>query len=196
MIHPAAWPQRRSAAAACALVLVLVASAGLASAWQAPMRSVREHDAWTDAWQRLDVEFPANDSAIVASYSWAHVKWFFPDHVVWSRIALPAGTDYPRPWTLSLQTQHHEDDEGFYTAHLEGPSGRQHPIPANIKHVVVFDFQLAGENGGTRTIRPEIEVRPVVMSNGWRVLVFDTDAGHPTIESCFLDGGNTYLGAP
>ncbi|MFA5944359.1 MAG: DUF2723 domain-containing protein [Candidatus Thermoplasmatota archaeon] len=188
-----AWPSWQPAIGAAFALLLLVPVIGLGSAWGPPLAEVREHDAWIDSWQRLETDYPANDTAIVASYSWTHVKWFFPEHILWSRLAIPPGPDWDRPWTLSLQTQYREDDLAFYRAHLDGPSGTEHPIPANIHRVIVFDFQLAGENGGTRTIRPEVEVYEARLSNDWRVLVFDVDAEHPTIESYFLDSGNRFL---
>jgi hypothetical protein len=54
------------------------------------------------------------------------------------------------------------------------------------KHLVLFDFQLAGENGGTRLVRPEHPVREAFLPNGWRVLVVDTVPGQETLEDYFL----------
>ncbi|MEA3166795.1 MAG: hypothetical protein QOJ26_1669, partial [Thermoplasmata archaeon] len=169
-------------------VLLLVPGLGMVGSWDMALREVSDHDDWIEAWQAIDTEFPANDTAIVASYSWAHTKWFFPDHILWSRLAIPPGPDWDDPWVLTMQTQHREDDVGFYEAHLRGPVPTAHPIPDTIKRVVLFDFQLAGENGGTRTLRPEIEVHESHLESGWRVLWFAPDAEHPTIESCFVDG--------
>lgn len=172
------------------VVLCVVPGAGLAARWQ-PMhdREVRDHEAWAQGWAGLPAAFPPSDTAIVTSYSWAHVKWSFPQYTVWSYLRIPVGPG--SPWALTLESHNHTDDVGFYTAHEQGPTGRSHAVPAAIRHVVVFDFQLAGENGGPRELRPEVQVREAHLPNGWRILVFDTDAAHPTVESYFTQPGNT-----
>jgi hypothetical protein len=194
---PQAWahaPTGRAAAAMATAVLFLPA-AGLVGDW-GPLLSkeVAEHDEWTEAWLGLYEELPPNGTAIVASYSWAHVKWFFPDYILWSYMGIP-GSHLSGPWALTMETRHREDDVSFYEAHYRGPDGSTHPVPAGIERVVVFDFQLAGENDGTNVFRPEVEVEELVLANGWRILYFETDEAHPTIESYFEVPGNTEIPA-
>ncbi|MHB1261358.1 MAG: protein O-mannosyl-transferase family [Thermoplasmatota archaeon] len=192
---PQAWghvPMGR-AAAAMATVLLVLPAAGLVGDWDPLLsKEVQEHDEWTESWLGLYDDLPPNGTAIVASYSWAHVKWFFPDYILWSYMGIPS-SPLSGPWALTMETRHHEDDVSFYEAHYRGPDGSTHPIPDGIERIVVFDFQLAGENDGINVFRPEVEVKEHVMANGWRILYFETDAEHPTIESYFEVPGNTAI---
>jgi hypothetical protein len=64
-----------------------------------------------------------------------------------------------------------------------------HTLPEGTKHLVLFDFQLAGENGGPRQVKADVPVREAFLPNGWRVLVVDTVPGRPLLEDYFtLDG--------
>lgn len=174
-------------------ILLLSPAPALAAEWS-PMytKEVKDHDAWTDSWLGLSTRFPPNETAIVASYSWAHVKWFFPDYIEWSYLAIPAQAGQPA-WVLTIQSRHHEDDISFYHAHEQGPTGATHPIPPGIRHLVLFDFQLAGENGGTNALAANLTVHEGHLADGWRILYVDTDAAHPTIESYFRDQPNQPL---
>lgn len=192
---PRAWPHAALGrpAAAMATAILFLPAAGLIADWQPLLeKEVQEHDEWTDSWLGLHDGLPPNGTAIVASYSWAHVKWFFPDYILWSYMGIP-GSHLSGPWALTMETRHREDDVSFYDAHYRGPDGTTHPIPAGIERVVVFDFQLAGENDGANVFRPEVEVKEHVMANGWRILYFETDDAHPTIESYFEVPGNTAI---
>ncbi|HUR62285.1 MAG TPA: DUF2723 domain-containing protein [Candidatus Thermoplasmatota archaeon] len=143
---------------------------------------VHEHDQWARQWQGAEAAFRPNDTAILTSFSWAHVKWYFPEHIVWSPLDIrPDRGDDGRPHML--ETRNHADDVPYYSAYLPGAMSLNHTVPANIHRILVFDFQLVGENGGQRMLRPEVKVHEARLPDGWRVLYFETDPAHPTIES-------------
>lgn len=168
-----------------AALLLLLPAPFLAAGWSPLVaQEVSDHDDWSAHWQQLETAFPANGTAIVASYSWAHVKWYFPDYITWSPLDIQPERGRSG-WPHMLQTQHREDDVPYYGAYLPGAVIHNHTVPAAIRHVVLFDFQLAGENGGTRMLGDEVQVREGHLADGWRILYFDTDRLHPTIESYF-----------
>jgi hypothetical protein len=177
-------PSRR-ALAAVGLLLVLVPLAGLAQGSRDLVRDeAQAHDAWAASWQGLAAAYPANHTAILAWYSWAHVEWAFPDHLAWTYFPsykVPGKTD----WALFFSMQHHEQEAPFIAKYVAGPGQLEHPIPATITTIVVFDFQLAGENGSDRKLDPALNVTEARLPDGWRILLFHPDAAHPTIESCF-----------
>jgi hypothetical protein len=174
----------RRALAAVGILLVLVPLAGLAQGSRDLVRDeVEAHDGWAAAWQELAAAYPANSTAILTWYSWAHVQWSFPDHLAWAYFPsyrVPGTTD----WALVFSMRHHEQEAPFIAKYAAGPGQPEHPIPANITTIVVFDFQLAGENGSERKLDPAIQVEEARLPNGWRILLFHPDAAHPTIESC------------
>jgi len=139
------------------------------------------HDEWARGWDKIRAAYPPNETAILVWYSWAHVKWYFEDYLTW--VYFPSydvrGED---PWILVWQMQHREDERPFTEAYLSGPQGDPpHPIPSTIRTVVVFDFQLAGENGAQRRIDPAVNVSEA-WAQDWRLLVFHPDASRPAIE--------------
>ena len=81
--------------------------------------------------------------------------------------------------------RHHEQEGRFIQMYEQGPGRPAHPIPANIRTIVVFDFQLAGENGEARRLDPAVNVTEAHLPSGWRILVLHPDAAHPTVESLF-----------
>jgi len=180
----ARWPRPR-AWAAVGVLLVLVPLAGLAqgSSDLVDDQAVA-HDKWAAEWQQLATAYPANHTAILTWYSWAHVEWSFPDHLAWTYFPsykVPGHTD----WALFFSMQHHEQEAPFIAKYVAGPGQPEHPIPANITTIIVFDFQMAGENGSPRLLDPAINVTQAFLPDGWRVLLFHPDVGHPTVESCF-----------
>lgn len=146
-------------------------------------REATAHDEWAQRWQQLEDEYPPETTAILTWQSWSHVKWYFPDHLAWTYFPtyeVEGKTD----WALIFAMQHHEDEGRFIEMYQEGPGRPEHPIPAGIATIVVFDFQLAGE-GQQRRLDPSVNVTEAFLADGWRILVLQVDAGHPTVESLF-----------
>jgi hypothetical protein len=182
----AAWrPAARAGWVALGAVLLLVPLAGLAQGSRDLVRDeVEAHDAWAAAWQGLEAAYPPESTAILTWYSWAHVEWSFTDHLSWAYFPsykVPGKTD----WALFFAMRHHEQEAPFIAKYVAGPGQPEHPIPASVTTVIVFDFQLAGENGSERKLDPAIAVEEAHLPSGWRILLFHPDAAHPTIESCF-----------
>jgi hypothetical protein len=168
------------------IVLLLLATPALgytrsAQAWH--HKEIVLHDQWSDDWGHLASRFPPNETAILTWYSWNHVKWYFPGYLMWGYFPIPRDQD-PPAWELVLQTQHHRDDVLYYEAHERGPGQPPHAIPAWVHTIVVFDFQLAGENEATRRLRTDVNVTEEHLPSGMRLLVFHPDDRHPTIEAC------------
>lgn len=182
---PAPTPAARRAWTGVGAVLLLVPLAGLVQGSHDLVRDeVQAHDQWAAAWQGLAASYPPDHTAILAWYSWAHVEWSFPDYLAWTYFPsykVPGKTD----WALFFSMQHHEQEAPFIAKYVAGPGQSEHPIPANITTVIVFDFQLAGENGSDRKIDPTIPIEEAHLPSGWRILLVHPDAKHPTIESCF-----------
>jgi hypothetical protein len=144
----------------------------------------RAHDRWAEAWQRLESDYSPDDTAILTWQSWSHVEWAFPDYLAWTYFPsykVPGQTD----WALVFAMRHHEQEGRFIEMYMEGPGRPDHPIPPEVRTIVLFDFQLAGENGEPRRLDPAVAVEESHLSNGWRVLLVHPDAAHPTVESLF-----------
>lgn len=180
--HDARWAHRSEAAVAVLAVLILLAPAPLlAQASHADVqREVRAHDRWAASWSALSATFDPSDTAILTTYSWAHVKWYHPDHLAWRPFAIPDREGGLRSFVL--ETHARQDDRPLYQPHVETGAVAPHPIPDRIERIVLFDFQIAGENGGVRILVPEVEVQESSLDNGWRVLWFTPLPDHPTIE--------------
>jgi hypothetical protein len=181
----AAQPARlRPILGAFAVVVLLVPFPVLsADADDLVAQEVQAHDGWTAHWQRAIGSLPTNETAILTWQSWAHVQWYFPDNLAWTYFPsyrVP-GED---PWALVFAMQDHRLEDRFITMYDEGPGRPDHPIPANVRTIVLFDFQLAGEGGEQRRLAPELQVEEVDL-DGWRALVIHPDAEHRTVESLF-----------
>jgi 4-amino-4-deoxy-L-arabinose transferase-like glycosyltransferase len=178
-------PQLARGLAAFGLLLLLLPLPSLASEANALVdREARAHDQWAEAWQQLATDYSPNDTAILTWQSWSHVEWAFPDHLAWTYFPsyrVPGQTD----WAMVFAMRHHEQEGRFIDMYLEGAHRPDHPIPPEVKTIVLFDFQLAGENGETRRIDPSVTIEEAHLSNGWRILLVHPDAAHPTVESLF-----------
>lgn len=178
-------PQLRRAVVALSFPLLLLPLPTLVSDGNDLIAFEAEaHDEWAARWQGLEAEYPADSTALLTWQSWSHVKWYFPDHLAWTYFPtyeVEGKTD----WALVFAMQHHEDEGRFIEMYFEGPGRPEHPIPAHIERIVVFDFQLAGEGGATRRLDPAINVTEEFLADGWRLLAFDVDPAHPTVESLF-----------
>lgn len=175
--------------------LLLVPAAGLASEWDPVIqKEIRDHDEWAENWLAMNDELDPNTTAIVSSYSWAHVKWHHPDFILWSFLNIPPWEGHFGPWVLMMQTQHQEEqDRSFYQAHFDGPVGLTHAIPENITKIVLFDFQLAGENDSQRHVVEDVEVKEGFFENGWRYLYIEPQEDKPNIEDYFTPRPNVEL---
>lgn len=174
---------RRPAGVAVVPVALLVVGS-LHAGWPVLLHNeVESHDAWIESWGHLRATLPPDNTTILARYSWAYAKWYFPDYVLWSYLPVE-GHDGPS-WLLTLETRDHEDDIRYYDAHYQHAGVGPHTVPASAQNIVVMDFQLAGENGGTRRIAGDVDIREARLDNGWRVLLFHPTANRTTIESYF-----------
>jgi hypothetical protein len=178
-------PRLAALARALGLLFLLAPLPGLAAdAGELVDGEAHAHDRWTAMWQQLEVDHPANETAILTWQSWAHVQWYFPDHLAWTYFPsydVPGTTD----WALVFAMQDHEHEGRFIEMYEEGPGRPEHPIPGHVRTIVLFDFQLAGENGEARRLDPALELEESTLSNGWRILLVRPDAAHPTVESLF-----------
>lgn len=176
-------PEIRQVATLLAVPLLLFPGPAL-HAHRNPLlqQEVADHDHWAQEWSKLRTVYSPNDTAILAWYSWAFVKWYYPDYLVWSYLPVPGrgGPD----WVLTLETRGHRDDVPYYEAHYRGPNQTQHAVPAQIRHIIVFDFELDGDRGWERRLADDIRTEEVQVE-GWRMLLFHPDAAHATIESYF-----------
>jgi hypothetical protein len=175
---------RRVATAMAILVLLLPMPVLARESSDLIDREVRAHDEWTAAWQGLEAEYPANETAILTWQSWSHVEWYFPEHLAWTYFPsyrVPGQTD----WALVFAMRHHEHEGRFIDLYMAGPGQAEHPIPEWVRTIVVFDFQLAGENGEARRLDPAINVTEAHLASGWRILLLHPDDAHSTVESLF-----------
>ena len=176
------WSPR--AVGVAAVLAVLVAANGLAThRYDVADVGYKEHDAWAERWSRLDQSFPPSNSSIVALWNFAHVWYHFPEYTSYN--FRPSG-EGPGEFPVTFVQEAHEREArpDWYDAaqgRVEGP----HPLPNGTKHLVLFDFQLAGENGGPRRVLPEVPVREAFLPDGWRVLVVDTTEDRPNLEDYF-----------
>jgi hypothetical protein len=185
-LEAAQLPRLRPAVGAAAVLLLLLPAPNLhRQADDLIAFEAGNHDEWARRWQQLETEYPANSTAILTWQSWAHVKWSFPDHLAWTYFPtykVEGKTD----WALVFAMRHHEDEAPFIPMVMAGPGSRpEHPLPADIDTIVVFDFQLAGEGGETRRLDPALDVTEAFLADGWRILLLHPDDAHPTVESLF-----------
>lgn len=176
-------PKVKTVLTCLAPFLLISPAIGLATEWgPVTQKEIKEHDQWTENWLQMNEELDPNTTAILSSYSWAHVKWHHPEFIHWSFLHIPQWDGHYGPWVLTMETQHREEDHSFYEAHFEGPTGRTHAIPIGLEKIVLFDFQLAGEQGSQRHISPDIEIKEGFFENGWRYLYIEPEDSKMYIE--------------
>lgn len=167
-----------------------VASAGLL-AHTGEVEDVRykEHDAWMESWLGLPAAFPPSNSTLVTAYNFAPLWYYFPAYDVFEyRPAGKAVGEVPD----FLMIQHAKNGTAtpdWYDEIADHTTYGPNPLPSGTRHLVLFDFQLAGENGGTRAVQPEIPVREAFLPSGWRILVVDTTPDRPLLEDYFTMEG-------
>ncbi|HEX2066836.1 MAG TPA: hypothetical protein VHI93_08495 [Candidatus Thermoplasmatota archaeon] len=189
----AASPRGRRLAAGLVAATALLPAPHMASAGLSLVeREVAGHDEWAAAWQGLAAEYPATNTSLLASYSWAFALWHFPDHRSWSYT--PVGPHFSPHWCLTMEGHQRRSDLDWYRVRAQGPPGVRHPIPANVSNVVLLDFQLAGENGRPRMLADDVHVEERHLRSGWRILLFHPD-GRGAIEDYFRVPPNQRLEA-
>lgn len=175
------WPLPRAARALPA-ALLLVPAPFLALEWDGFLdQEVRGNDEWAARWDGLRAEYLPNETAIVSWFHWGHTRWYFPEYPVWGYFEQPEGRFY-----LIGSRDHDEVLPPGY------PDVLTYPTPPGLRQVILFDFQLAGENGATRRVEPNVTVVEDHLASGWRVLLFRTDDAHPTLESYFVGPTSTW----
>ncbi len=166
-------------------LLMLVPGIGLATGWPDAVEGVQEHDEWVQSWLGLKEVHHPEDTAIVTTYSWAHVKWYFPEYILWGLMNVSNeegdGSQY-----LTLETHQREDHVPFYVAHSDPAAHSGHVIPDSIERVILFDFQMAGENDERRLLHDDVEVHEEWLPDGWRILYFTVQEDRPMIEDYFM----------
>ena len=145
----------------------------------------KDHDDWADRWSRLDQSFPASNSTIVALWNFAFVWTNFPEYTVYNYRPPGQGPGEFPPVLLVQEARHHEATPDWYDAVKASHDRQPHRLPEGTRHLVLFDFQLAGENGGPRRVLPDVAVREAFLPDGWRVLVVDTTDDRPHLEDYF-----------
>ncbi|MEK6975989.1 MAG: glycosyltransferase family 39 protein [Candidatus Thermoplasmatota archaeon] len=178
------WP--RPASALAATVALAVAVTGLVShAHDAADIDYRVNDAWAENWSHLRDGFPPENTSIVTAYNFAHLWFYEPDyHVYEYRPAGKAVGEVP-DFLLIQESYQHEATPDWYDEIADHRTPLNHTLPAGTDVLVLFDFQLAGENGGDRAVKPEIPVREAFLPNGWRILVVDVTPDRPLLEDYF-----------
>lgn len=181
----------RPAAVALLATACLVASTGGLAAHRYDVEDVlyRERDAWADGWSALPAAFPPDNTSIVALWNFAYVWWTFPEYVSYNYRAPRQGPG-ESPDFLMVQVAHgREAQPDWYDAILAGPSDEKHLLPPGTQTLVLFDFQLAGENGGERQVRADVPVHEATLPNGWRILYVRVDEDRPHLNDYFtMDG--------
>lgn len=175
----AAWPALGAAA-------LLVSGAGLAvHRHDVDDVAYHDHDRWAAGWAGLGMAYPPENTSIVALWNFAYAWWAFPEYTVYNYRAPGQGPGEAPDFLMVQVARDHEAVPDWYSAVAAGPTDERHPLPAGTRHLVLFDFQLAGENGGPRRLRLDVPYREDILPNGWRVLVVDAMAGRPDLEDYF-----------
>jgi hypothetical protein len=169
-----AWPGpgRMRAVALALLFAVPVAASALAG--PGPVAAVRDRDSWSASWSGLADAFPPDQTAVLASGSWAPLKWLLPDFLLFGQLGTPLwkGTDgHDGTWVLAVETRNRTDSPAYYDGVLAGPSAQpRHGVPGWVRHIVVADSDIE-----ERGLRPDVALRHALLPDGRSVAYFDTD---------------------
>ena len=154
------------------------------------VRDVRYHvhDEWAASWSHLREDFPASNTSIVTSWSFSHVWYYYPEYTVYHY--RPAATMVGDVDFLFIQeARQHEAVPDWYDEIAARETPGPHPLDANVTRLVIFDFQLAGENDGDRQLRGDVDVHEAFLANGWRILFVNVEADRPNLEDYFTMPG-------
>lgn len=180
----------RAVAAAAGVLALAIPAAGLASHAH-DVRDVQyhEHDAWVEAWSGLPAAFPPSNSSIVAFYEFAHVWYAFPEYTSYNYRPPARGPGETPDFLLIQEAKGRRATPDWYDSIAERRTAGPHPLGPGIENLVLFDFALAGENGGERQVRDDVPVLEARLPDGWRVLYVRVTADRPLLEDYFtLDG--------
>lgn len=182
------WP-RPAAAVAAGLVLATAMTGLVSHAHDAADVDYRVNDDWAESWSHLPESFPPSNTSIVTAYNLAHLMYYERDYHVYEY--RPAGKAVGEvPDFLMIQVAHQgEATPDWYDEIAERRTPLGHRLPNGTENLVLFDFQLAGENGGERAVRPEIPVREAFLPNGWRILYLRTEPDRPLLDDYFTMEG-------
>lgn len=183
-LSPRAWPRLVAAG------VLLVATLGpLGHLHDVADVEFRDHDGWSQAWSGLPDAFPPSNTSIVTAYNFAHVWYYYPDYHAYE-YRPPGKAVGEVPDFLLIQHAHqHEATPDWYDTIADRVTAGPHPLQPGVENLILFDFQLAGENGGTRAVRDDVPVLEARLPNGWRVLYVEVEAGRPNLEDYFTMAG-------
>lgn len=185
-LHGVAW--RPVVVLAVAVSAVLVSASGLVShRYDVADVGYKAHDDWAEAWSHLPESFPPSNSTIVALWEFAFVWANFPDYTSYNYRPFGEGPEEAANAEPRIFVQEARGGEATPDWYEHGRRLEQSPhmLPNGTRHIILFDFQLAGENGGPRRVLPEIPIREAFLPSGWRVLVIDTVPERPHLEDYF-----------
>lgn len=147
------------------------------------------HDEWVDSWNDLPRSFPPSNTSIVTAYNFAHVWYYYPDYQVFEYRPPGKAVGEVPDFLMVQEANGREAVPDWYDEIADRDTPGPHPFRPGTENLVLFDFQLAGENGGERQLRPEVEYREAWLPNDWRVLYVRLDPSKPNLEDYFtLDG--------
>jgi hypothetical protein len=157
----------------------------LGHAHDAPDLDYRINDDWAEDWSHLDEAFPPSNTSIVTAYNFAHLWFYEPEyHVYEYRPAGKAVGEVP-DFLLIQESYRHEATPDWYDEIADHRTPLNHTLAPGVENLVLFDFQLAGENGGTRALKDDVMVHEGFLPNGWRILYVRTTPDRPLLEDYF-----------
>ncbi len=186
----ATLPRRRMVRAGVAVLALSTSVLGLAAhRHDVADGDYKGHDGWVEDWSHLPESFPPANTSIVTAYNFAHVWYYYPDYQVFEyRPAGKAVGEVP-DFTMVQEARHHEATPDWYDEIAQHKTPGPHPFAPGVENLVLFDFQLAGENGGERQLKDDVAYHEAWLPNGWRVLYVRLTPDRPLLEDYFtLEG--------
>lgn len=181
------WSQVRPVGAGLALAVALTGLLG--HLHEVPDADYHEHDGWVAAWSGLPAGFPPSNSSIVTAYNFAHVWYAYPDYHAYEYRPPGKAVGEVPDFLLIQHAYQGKATPDWYDEIADRVTAGPHPLQPGIENLVLFDFQLAGENGGERQVLPEIPVHEAILPNGWRILYVHVTPDRPLLEDYFtMDG--------
>lgn len=183
-----AWNAK--AVAVVAVAALAAAGAGLAQhGHDIPDVNYRQHDGWAEAWSHLPESFPPSNTTIVTLWNFAHVWYHFPEYTTYNYRAPRNGPGEAPDFLMIQVAKDREATPDWYSAVAAGPQPGHYALPNGTENLILFDFQLAGENGGESQLRDGVAYHEAWLPNGWRVLYVKVEPGKGNLEDYFsMDG--------